>query len=138
VVAAFGNLQVGVVAGRELDALGRQQVDEGIVRLGQVLVHLVHDLLGGVGAGDGQHLRVGRHHHVFLGTEAAGDDDLAVLVEGFADGVEGFLHRGVDEAAGVDDHEVGAFVGRRDLVALGPQTGEDVFGVDQGLGAAKG
>jgi hypothetical protein len=49
VVAAFGDLEVGVVVGRELDALGRQQVDEGVVGLGQVLVHLLHDLLGGVG-----------------------------------------------------------------------------------------
>jgi hypothetical protein len=81
------------------------------VGLGQVLVHLVHDLFGGVGAGDGEHLRVGRQHHVVLGAQAAGDDDLAVLGEGFADGVEGLFDRGVDEAAGVDHHEVGAFVG---------------------------
>jgi hypothetical protein len=58
VVAAFGNLQVGVVPRRQLDALRRHQVDEGVVRLGQVLVHLLHDLLGGVRAGDGEHLRV--------------------------------------------------------------------------------
>jgi hypothetical protein len=43
----------------------------------------------------------------------------------------------VDEAAGVDDDEVGALVGRRDLVALGAQLGEDALGVDQRLRAAE-
>ena len=46
-----------------------------------------------------------------LGAEAAGDDDLAVLGERLADRVERFGDRGVDEAAGVDDHQVGAGVG---------------------------
>jgi hypothetical protein len=35
VVAAFGNLQVGVVVGRQADALRRHQVDEGVVRGGR-------------------------------------------------------------------------------------------------------
>ena len=38
VVAALGNLQVGIMARREPDALRRHQIDEGIVRAGQVLV----------------------------------------------------------------------------------------------------
>ena len=72
-----------------------------------------------------------------LGAEAAGDDHLAVLGERFADRVERLGDRGVDEAAGVDDDEVGAVVGRRDVVALGAQLGEDLLGVDERLRAAE-
>ena len=78
---------------------------------------------------------MGRQHNVVLGTQAARDDDLAVLGEGFADGVEGLFHRGIDEAAGVDHHQVGAFIGGGYLVAFGPQAGKDVLGVHQCLGA---
>jgi hypothetical protein len=69
--------------------------------------------------------------------QAPGDDDLAVLRERFADGAQRFLDRGVDEAAGVDDDEVGAGVVGRGVVALGPQLGEDALRVYKCLGTAE-
>jgi hypothetical protein len=66
-------------------------------------------------------------------TEAPRDDDLAVLRERLADRVERFLHRGVDEAARVDDDEVGAGVVLGGLVALGAQLREDALGIDERL-----
>ena len=63
--------------------------------------------------------------------------DLAVLGERLADRVERLLDRGVDEAAGVDDDEVGAGVVGRGDVALGAQLGEDALGVDERLGTAE-
>ena len=146
VVAAFADLQVGVVPGRELDARAlheaRHQVDERVVRLGHVQVHRVHHLLRRVRAGDGQHLGVDLAHQVAavvagLGTQAAGDDDTAVLGQRLADGVQAFLHRVVDEAAGVDDDEVGTGEGLAGAVALGAELREDEFGVGQRLGAAE-
>jgi hypothetical protein len=68
--------------------------------------------------------------------QAPGHDDFSILRERLADGVERLLHRGIDEAAGVDDDEVGAGVARRGGVALGAQLREDALGVDQGLGTA--
>ena len=82
-------------------------------------------------------MRVAHEVAAFLGAEAAGDDHLAVLGERFADRVERFGDGGVDEAAGVDDDEVGAFVGRRDRVALGAQLREDLLGIDERLRAAE-
>ena len=72
-----------------------------------------------------------------LGAEAAGDDDLAVFGQRLADRVERFLHRRIDEAAGVHDDEVGTRVGRGRSVALGAQLREDAFGIDQRLGTAQ-
>ena len=72
-----------------------------------------------------------------LGAEAAGDDHLAVLGQRFADRVERLGDRGVDEAAGVDDDEVGAVVVGRDRVALGAQLREDLLGIDERLRAAE-
>ena len=54
-----------------------------------------------------------------------------------ADGVERFGDGGVDEAAGVDDDQVGAVIGRRDRVALGAQLRQDLLGIDQRLRAAE-
>jgi hypothetical protein len=71
-----------------------------------------------------------------LRAKTARDDDLAVLVQRLADRVERLLHRGVDEAAGVDDDEVGAGVVGRGGVALGAQLGEDALGIDERLRAA--
>ena len=53
------------------------------------------------------------------GAQTAGDDDLAVLGQRLADGIERFGHCIIDEAAGVDDDQVGAFVLRGNAVAFG-------------------
>jgi len=79
---------------------------------------------------------VNAFYEVVLYSQASGDDDLAVLGERLADGAEGLLDRGVDEAAGVDDDEVGAAVARRGEIALGAQLREDALGVDQRLRTA--
>ena len=70
-------------------------------------------------------------NQVLLDPQATRDDNLAVLGERFADGMKRFLDRGVDEAAGVDDDEVGARVVLGGGVALGAQLGENALGVDQ-------
>ena len=146
VVAALADLEIRIVAWRQLDAGftegTRHQVDEGIVRLRQVRMHRVHHFLRGVRAGDGQHTRVDFLDEVAavlgrLRPQAAGDDNLAVLGQRLADGVQAFLHRVVDEAAGVDDHQVRALEGLGGLVALGAQLGQDQFGIGQRFGAAQ-
>ncbi|MDT4826226.1 hypothetical protein FQZ97_595320 [compost metagenome] len=146
VIAAFADLQVGVVPRRQLEARHakgvRHEVDERIVRLRQVGVHGIHHLLRGMRASDGQHAGVHLAHEVAalvagLGAQAAGDDHTAILGERFADGVQAFLHGIVDEAAGVDDHEVGALEGLGGLIALGTQLGQDQFGIGQCLGTTK-
>lgn len=75
---------------------------------------------------------------VGFGAKAACDDDLAVFLEGLADGIKGFGLGAVEEAAGVDDDGVRARVIGRDCVAFGAQAGEDAFAIDQRFGAAEG
>jgi hypothetical protein len=137
VVAALGDLQVRIVARREADPLRRQQVDVRIVRLGQVLVHRCQHGLVLVRAGDGEQLGVLRQDALGVGAEAAGDDDAAVLLHRLVDGLQGFVDRGFDEAAGVDHDEVGAGVVGRDVIAAQLELGDDAFGIDQCLGAAQ-
>jgi hypothetical protein len=72
-----------------------------------------------------------------LRAKAAGDDHLAVLVQRLADGVERFGDGGVDEAAGVDDDEVGTVVRWGDHIAFGPKLGQDLLRIDERLGAAE-
>ena len=54
-----------------------------------------------------------------------------------ADGIERFGHGFVNEAAGIDHDQVGAFVLVGDLVALGAQLRDDALGIDECLGAAQ-
>ncbi len=82
-------------------------------------------------------MRVAHERAAVLGAQAAGDDHLAVLGERLADRVERFRDRGVDEAAGVDDDQVGAVVGGRDRIAFGAQLRQDLLGVDERLGTAE-
>src|SRR5690606_36588548 len=65
------------------------------------------------------------------------DDYPAVLGQRLADRVERLRHRLVDEAAGIDDDQVGLGIVADDVVALGAKLGQDAFRIDRGLGATE-
>ena len=81
---------------------------------------------------------IGRLDLLGLGAHAAGDDHLAVLGHRLADGAERFLLGAVEEAAGVDDDDVGTVMLTRQLIPLGAQPRNDALGIHQRLGAAEG
>ena len=139
-VAAFGNLQVGVVARGQLDALRWHQVDQRVV-LGfrrDDFVYGVDHLLILLRAGDGQHARVHVADAVFGHAHAAGDDHLAVFRQRLTDGVQRLGLGAIDEATGIDHHHVGILVGRYDLVTFHAQLGQDSLGVNRRFWTAKG
>ena len=136
-IAAFGNLQIRIVLRRQADALRRNKIGEGIVRLGQIPMHRMHDFVSSVGAGHGQHLRVGGQDHAVLCTQTASHDNLAVFVQCFADGVERLFHGGIDEAAGIDHDEISVVIRTGNLITFSPQPGQDVFGIYRCLGTAE-
>ncbi len=139
VVAAFGNLQIGVVTRGELDALWRHQVDEGVVLnvWRHHFMYRIDHLLVLLRAGNRQHAGMHAADVVFVHAHAAGDDYLAVLGDRLANGVQRFGLGAVDETAGIDHHHIGILVGRHDLVTLHAQLGEDAFRVDRCLGATQ-
>ena len=100
-------------------------------------VHRLEHALVLLRAGDGEHVGKPLGDLLGLGAHAAGDDHLAVLAQRRADRVERFRLRAVEEAAGVDDHEIGAVMPPRELIALGAQPRDDALGIDQRLGAAE-
>ena len=122
---------------RQLHALVGHEIDEGIVLGRHGLVHRGDDALIGLRAGDREHVRESVADLLRLGTHAAGDDDLAVLGHGRADRLERLRLGGIEEAAGVDDDEIGAGMALGELVTLGTQRGDDPFGIDERLGAAQ-
>ncbi|MND62926.1 hypothetical protein D3C80_542210 [compost metagenome] len=139
-VAAFGNLQVSVVARGQLDALRWHQIDQRVVILTRRhhFVYGVDDLLILLRAGYSQHAWVHVTDTAFFDTHAAGDDDLAVFFDRFADHFKGFGLGAVDEATGIDHHHIGILIGGHDFVAFHAQLGQDAFGIDQGFGATQG
>ena len=138
VVAAFGDFQVGVVARRQLESGGRDEVEVGIVfRFRQMLMHRAHYRFIGLRPGNGEDVRAVFADEVGLDAKTAGNDDFAVLPQRLADGVERFGDRFVDKAAGIDDDEVGVVVTVGDGVAVGADLGEDALGIDQRFRAAE-
>ena len=95
---------------RKLDALRRHQAGVGIVRLRQVRMHMLQDLVARVRTGNRQNQRMHLANHIFFHTQATGNDDLAVCGERLADGIERFFNGSVDEATGIDHHQIGAFI----------------------------
>ena len=94
-----------------------------------MLMDDIHYLISRMRSGDGKHGRVCCLDNVALGAETACNDDLAVFIQRFTDGVERLLNCGIDKAAGIDDNEVRIIVTRRDFVALGAQLGQDTLGI---------
>ena len=141
-VAAFADLEVGVVLGREPHAAGGNELVPGIVRARKVLFDHGDHFVDAVGTRDAEDLRHAVQNEVaavgFLAAaEAPADDDAAVFLESFRNRLETFFNRFVHETAGVDDHEVGVVVAAPDAVAAGAQFGDDPFRVDERLGTAK-
>ena len=138
-IATFADLQIGVMLWGELDSLQWNEIDEWIMRLRQMRVHGCHHFVRRMRSCHCEHFRV-RITDEFASAfraQATGDDDFPVLRQRFADGVERFLDGRIDEAAGVDDDEIRAFVRRRNRVTLGAQLGDDPLGIDQGLRASE-
>ena len=117
-IAAFGDLQIGVMARRQLHALRRYEVEERLMLRRQMLVHRGDHLFVALRTGDLEHLRMPVENLLRLCSQAARDDHFAVLGQRFADRIERFIDRGIDEAAGIDDNQVGRAVARGHLVAL--------------------
>src|SRR5262245_32797079 len=92
-------------------------------------MYRLNHLLVLVRTGDREHARMALADAALLDTEAAGDDDAAVLGHRLADGIEAFLLGGIEKPAGVHHDDVGAGVVGRHAIALGAQLGEDALGI---------
>jgi hypothetical protein len=123
---------------REANAGLGHEVEVGVVWGCQVGVDRRHDVFVLVRSGDCEDLGMRLLDDFRLGTEATGNNDLPVGLNSFADCLKAFVARAVEEAAGVDQHEVGAGIVGRNLVAFGAQARDDTFGIHEGLRAAEG
>ena len=105
------------MAWREAHALLRNQVGEWVVGLGKMGVNGLHNLCGGMRPSNGKNLGMGFLNKVPL-AKAARNNDLAVFFKCLANGIETFLHRLVNKAAGVDNHKVSTCIVCGNGVAL--------------------
>ena len=127
-VAAFGNLEVGVVRRSGEVAMGVGEAEEfgtmPFVDFGHLVLQLLHVALD----------------------EASADDETGAVVAAFfggdlvEDGVDALLLGIADETAGVDDDGVAvvALAVEEDSVAFGGETAGEFFAIDGVLGTPKG
>ena len=112
----------------------RHQINERVVRFGQVNVHSLHHFFSRVWAGYSKHLGVqaGNQLLAFIAifrTQAAGHNHLAVGVHGLADGVQAFLYGAVNKSTGVNNDQVGPFIGGGHVVPLYLELGQNSLGI---------
>ena len=137
-IAAFGNFQIGVMRRRQANPLRRHQTDEGIVCRRQMRMHMLQHFISGMRAGDRQHLRMILANQRLTLAQTAGDNHLAVLGQSLANGFQRLFNRRIDKAAGIDDHQIGVLVRRRDNIAFSTQAAHDLLGINQRLRTTKG
>ncbi len=140
VVAAFGNLEVAVMARGELDVALRRLRDEIEIRALRGRgggVDRAHHILILVRAGDRQHVRKAGADRFRLIAHAAGDDHPAIFGDGLPNRFEAFLLGAVEKAAGVDEDNVRAGIVAAHRITIRTQARQDALAVDQSLGAAK-
>ncbi|KXA00202.1 hypothetical protein HMPREF0208_01095 [Citrobacter koseri] len=138
-VAAFRNLQVGVVTRGQLNALFRHQAQERVVlRFWYVMVNVFQNLLIAMRPGDFQHFRVYFTDLIDFRAQAAGDDHLAIFSQRFTNRFQRLLYGTVDKATGIDDHHVGVVIARYDVIAFGTQFSQDSLRINQVFRAAQG
>ena len=136
-VAAFGNLEIAVMARRQFEAAFRDQVDKGVGNWRRCVMHRVDDLLILMRAGDGQYLRKTSTDHLRFVAHTSRHDDPTVFRDRLANGFQRFLLGRIEKAAGVDQHDVGAGIVGGHLIAVRAQFREDAFAIDQRLGTAE-
>ena len=87
VIAALGDLEIGVMAGRQFHPLRREEIQKGLMLRRQMFVHRRDDFFVALRAGDLEHLRVPIENLLRLRSQAARHDDLTVLGQRFANRV---------------------------------------------------
>ena len=136
-VAAFGNLQIAVMPRGQLHVRLRDQVDEGALAGRCGFVHGLDDRLVLVRTGHSEDLREAGADRLSLFAHAAGDDHAAILGDRLADRGQALFLGGIEEAARIDQHDIGPGIVGAHRIAIGAQPGEDPLGIDQRLRTAK-
>ena len=90
-------------------------------------MHVLQNLIGGMRTGNRQHARMRVADNISLCPKTTGNNNLAILGQCLANRVQRFFNGGIDKAAGIDDHQIGTFIRRRNQVTLGTQSGKDLF-----------
>ncbi len=122
---------------REAKAAFGHEIDFRIVKLRQMRVHCADDGFILVRTGDLEHSGVRFADERLFFAQAAGDDDLAVFADRFANRVEAFGFGAVEEATRVHDDKVGASVGAAELIAFGTKPRDDALAIDERFGTAE-
>ena len=102
-----------------------------------MLVHRFHDLLILVRPRDREHFGMRGFNHVWLCAKTACDNDFAIRFDRLSDGIEAFVARAIEEAACVDQHQIGAVIVAADLIAFGPQARDNAFRIHKRFWAAE-
>ena len=112
VITAFRDFQIGVMTRRQLDPLGRHQVEFRILQRRQHIVDGIDHLFILLRAGDGQHIGMHGADRGLVFTHTAGDHDTPVFRQSLPNRFQGFRLGAVQEAAGIDHDHIRPFIGR--------------------------
>ena len=123
--------------GGKLDAFRQDQDGIGIMLRWSSLVHRGQYAFVLLRPRHRQHLRMRGRNLFRLRAHAAGHDDFAVFLKRRPDCGERFRLRAIEEAAGINDRQVGIGVIAGEFVTFRAQPRDNTLGIDQRLRAAE-
>ena len=88
-------------------------------------------------ASDGQNLGMRAGDILRIGSQTAGDNHLAILMQRFTNSLKTFRLGAVKKAAGIYNHGLGTRIIRADRIALGAQAGQNALAIDQSFWASQ-
>jgi hypothetical protein len=137
IAAAFGDLQISVMARRELDPFRRDQIEKSVVRRIDRAMNGVENSFILLRAGDGENTWISGSDPFRLRAHAAGHDDFPVLRQCFSDRGERLFLCGLEKPASVDDRDIRAFMVSRERISFSPQPADDALAIDEGFWASE-
>ena len=84
----------------------RHQINIGVVSGRYVMMNRLHHLIGGMGAGNRQYIRIRILNDITLRLQTTGDNDFAILSQCLANGFQGFFDCGIYKTAGIDNDQI--------------------------------
>ena len=142
-ITTLGDLQIGIVLWRELNANRRQQIRKGVMGLWQMQMDSLHYLLSGMRTCYRKDFRVNTLNQItavsiFSGTKTACNNHLAIFRQSFTNCRKTFLYSRVNKTTGIHNHKIRARIILGGLVTLGTQLCEDKLRIYQRLGTSQG
>ena len=129
-VAAFRNLDIGVMTRRQLDSTGWKKRFKRIVSRRLHAMDCLHHVIWSMGASNREQAGKALAKIMCFRAKTPGNNHITILGQSLFNRTQRFFNRRLDEAAGIDNDQVGTIKAVGYIVTFCAKTTENSFRVD--------